>query len=497
MPKTQVGSVLFETIVDGAISIDTNGNIMQFNPACEAIFGYTPDEVMGRNVRMLMPPPYRDQHDEYISNYLTTGNAKIIGIGREVQGLRKDGSVFPMELSVGMSKHSDPPFFVGIVRDVSARVEAEQRVRDSEERLRSVFETAVDGIIIIDDTGRVELFNPACEKLFGYVPQEVIGQNVRMLMPEPFRGEHDGYIENYLTTGDAKIIGSGREVRGQRKNASTFPMELSVGHCEIGERPHFVGVIRDVTDRKALETALTDQADQLKDALERERAVNEMQREFMSMATHEFRTPLAVIDATAQRLSSTLGRATKDDELSRRLESIRNNVRRITQLIDSTLELAKADANEIDMECRDVDIAQLCRDVAGRLNEVEGIDRVKVQVGTGKLVSFADPHLIERTVENVVTNGLKYSQQPNPVDVTVKDDDDEIVIDIADQGPGIPTTELTKIFDRYYRVRTTSSLPGAGLGLHMCRKFLSMHGGTIGVTSEVGTGTTFTIRLPK
>src|SRR5258708_2534719 len=205
---------------------------------------------------MLMPQPYRHEHDRYIANYRNTRDPKIIGSGREVIGLRKEGSTLPMDCSVGEARQDGESILVGIIRDITERKLAEQALRETAARLRTLTETAVDGAILIDARGVVLIFNPACEKLFGYSADEVIGENVKMLMPQPYRHEHDRYITNYRDTRDPKIIGSGREVVGLRKDGSTFPMDLSVGEARQDGESIFVGIIRDLTSRKRTETEL-------------------------------------------------------------------------------------------------------------------------------------------------------------------------------------------------------------------------------------------------
>jgi PAS domain S-box-containing protein len=237
-------------VVDGIISIDEHGTVTTFNPAAERIFGYTAAEIIGQNVKLLMPEPYHGEHDEYIANYLRTGQAKIIGTGREVVGRRKDASTFPMDLAISVFRLGERRHFTGIVRDITDRKRAEEELRQAEERMRSVVNHVVDGIITIDERGRIESFNPAAEKLFGYAAADVIGQNVKLLMPDPYHVEHDGYIANYLRTGQAKIIGIGREVVGRRRDGSTFPMELAVSTFHIETRRSFTGIVRDITDRK-------------------------------------------------------------------------------------------------------------------------------------------------------------------------------------------------------------------------------------------------------
>src|SRR5256885_1841200 len=171
MPEGQDRSRLqavVDTAVDGVILIDAKGAILMFNPACERLFGYVAAEVIGQNVKVLMPEPFRGGHDGYLDNYQRTGERKIIGIGREVVGRRRDGSTFPMDLSVGETREEGQPIFVGIIHDLSERDRSEQAVRDAATQLRAVIETAVDGVILIDRHGAIQMVNPACERLFGY-----------------------------------------------------------------------------------------------------------------------------------------------------------------------------------------------------------------------------------------------------------------------------------------------------------------------------------------
>src|SRR5262249_11817623 len=251
-------------VVDGIISIDEHGTVTTFNPAAERIFGYAAPEVIGRNVKLLMPEPYHSEHDRYLADYLRTGQAKIIGIGREVVGRRKDGSTFPMELAISGFRMGARHHFTGVVRGITDRKGAEEELRQAEERMRSVVDHVIDGIITIDERGLIESFNAAAQQLFGYARAEVIGQNVKLLMPEPYHGEHDGYLRSYLTTGQAKIIGIGREVVGRRKDGSTFPMELAVSAFHIGPRRYFTGIVPDITERKQAMEALREREERFR-----------------------------------------------------------------------------------------------------------------------------------------------------------------------------------------------------------------------------------------
>jgi two-component system sensor kinase FixL len=240
--------------LDGVIAINEKGIVEHFNPACERIFGYEAGEVVGRNIKMLMPEPFHGEHDGYLSRYLKTGEAHIIGTsGREVTARRKDGSEFPMDLSITPFHLEDGRHFSGIVRDATERKKVERQIIEEATRTQAVMNTVLDGVITIDGRGTVQTFNPAAVRIFGYQPEEVIGRNINMLMPEPYQGEHDGYLQDYLTTGIAKVIGIGREVSGKRKDGTAFPMELGVNEMQVGNTRMFVGTVRDISERKRAE----------------------------------------------------------------------------------------------------------------------------------------------------------------------------------------------------------------------------------------------------
>jgi two-component system sensor kinase FixL len=250
MAESSLLRAVTETVIDGLITIDAAGIINSFNPAAVKILGYRPDEVIGKNVKMLMPEPYLSEHDGYLANYRRTGEAKAIGKGREVIARRKDGTTLPIELGVGEMRIGGKRMFVGIIRDITDRKEREA----SEAHLRNLLNTIVDGLITIDEVGNVLSANPAAERLFGYAEAEMLGRNVKMLMPEPYRSEHDGYISSYRDTGRAKIIGvGGRDVVARRKDGTTFPMELGVSEMKMRGKRVFAGIIRDITARKKAE----------------------------------------------------------------------------------------------------------------------------------------------------------------------------------------------------------------------------------------------------
>ena len=283
---------IFNTTIDGIIVIDAKGTIEAFNRGAEKLFGYPETEVVGRNVSVLMPSPYHEEHDGYLARYLTTGDPHIIGTGRDVTARRRDGTLLPVRLSVSEMRIGGERKFTGMLQDLTQRDRLDHDLQASDARWRAIVDSAMDGIIAIDQHGRVETFNPAAERLFGYTEQEVLGRNVDMLMPSPYHEEHDSYLSRYLATGRAKIIGIGREVMGRRKDGNTFPLHLSVGQITIGGQRKFTGILHDLSGRVEMETTLREQA-----ALAR---LGEM----AAVIAHEIKNPLAGISGAVQMLAS-------------------------------------------------------------------------------------------------------------------------------------------------------------------------------------------------
>ncbi len=238
-----------ESIGDSILITDADGTIQYVNPAFERVTGYSRPEVLGRNPRLLQS----GQHDETFYRRMWEALADGETWHGEFVDKRKDGGLYDAEATIAQIRDAAGGAigYVGVQRDVSDRKQAERELADSEARIRAIVETAADGIIMIDERGIIETCNPAVEEIFGYSREEMIGRNVSLLMPCPECEQHDGYVATYLQTRQAKIIGTGREVRGRRRDGAIFPLDLTISETRQGDRDFFTGVLRDVTLRHA------------------------------------------------------------------------------------------------------------------------------------------------------------------------------------------------------------------------------------------------------
>ncbi|MDZ4689716.1 PAS domain S-box protein [Terricaulis sp.] len=480
-----------DTAVDGVILIDAAGLVLMFNPACEQLFGYAAFEVVGRNVKMLMPDPHQAGHDTYLSNYQLTGERKIIGIGREVLGRKRGGQTFSMDLSVGETSEDGKPIFVGIIRDLTERKTAEKALREGGERLRAVVDTAVDGVILIDAVGTVQMFNPACERLFGYAAEEVLGHNVRMLMPLPYRHEHDGYLTNYHRTRTAKVIGIGREVSGLRKDGTTFPMDLSVGEAKQEGASIFVGILHDLTSRKRTEQQLV-QAQKM-----------EMVGQLSGGIAHDFNNLLTAILGNAEVLSARLGEQSDLKKLADVIISAADTGAELTQrlLAFSRRQVLQPDVLDCNALVQSMDLL-----VRGMVREdIE----LRIGVAAHPVVALADSTQLESAVLNLVLNAQDAMPQGGALSITSSEielDAESLgtnidvragryaMIAVTDEGVGMPREVRERAFEPFFTTKEVGK--GSGLGLSMVYGFVKQSNGHVTIYSEPSIGTSVRLFLP-
>jgi two-component system sensor kinase FixL len=474
------------------------------------MFGYSAQELIGHNIKILMPSPHKEEHDGYIARYLATGEKRIIGIRREVVGLRKDGRLFPVDLSVAEARLGDRRMFVGIHRDITEQKQAEEALAESQARIRAILEAAVEGIISIDERGVMQTMNPAAERIFGYSAEEVVGKNISMLMPSPYRDEHDGYIARYLATGEKKIIGIGREVVGLRKDDATFPMDLSVAEVRLENWRGFVGTIRDITKRKQAEKALHESKSNLEKTVAELEAKNEEVRvmtqqlwqssklasvgELAASIAHELNNPLATVSL---RIESALVQTPADDPRRRALGIIEQETKRMGELVANLLQFSRRGQEEIST----VDVRQELTKAMELIHHHirKSLITVVQELPENTPIIYADRQKLRQVFLNLLTNASDAMLQGGTLTLRtgpaiLESGMPAVRIEISDTGVGIPPEHLGRVFDPFFTTKEEGR--GTGLGLAICRRVVEEHHGTIRIVSVVGKGTTMHIVLP-
>ncbi len=387
---------------------------------------------------------------------------------------------------------------------------------DSVKLLEAIIDNAIDGIITIDSRGTVESINPAASALFGYEPSEVIGNNISLLMPEPDRGRHDGYIENYQETGVKKIIGIGREVKGLKKDGTTFPFRLAVSEVHYKSKNIFTGFIHDLTKERAAEDELRKHAIELEEkvrertkdliklvselekaksdvslSLEKEKELNQMKSRFVSMASHEFRTPLSSVQLSASLIEKYVERPDFQNVI-KHTNRIRGSVQLLNNILNDFLSLEKLEAGKVLVNKSDINLVQLAEEITEEMQMICKKNQHIVYQHTGDVGMFyLDSHLIKSSIINLVSNAIKYSGEDTFIEFSTEIKDDTCVICIRDNGIGIPVEDQKNLFEPFFRAHNTGNIPGTGLGLNIVKRYVELMGGLMEYRSAINEGALF------
>jgi two-component system sensor kinase FixL len=388
--------------------------------------------------------------------------------------------------------------------------------------LEAIIETAIDGIITIDQRGKIESLNPAALKLFGYTLDEVIGQNISKLMPEPDKARHDGYLANYRDTGEKHIIGKGREVKGLRKNGSTFPFRLAVSEVQYESRKIYTGFIHDLSKEKEAEerlqeyaaeleslveertkslkktvTALREAKEEVSLSLEKEKELNQMKSRFVSMASHEFRTPLSSVQLSAS-LIEKYAEPFHNANIEKHVHKIKNAVGNLTTILNDFLSLERLEAGRVEPAFQPFDLVKLSEEITEEMQMIAKQDQNIIYQHTGlESVVLLDQNLLKNCMINLINNAIKYSGENTFIEFNTEINEEQCLVTIKDNGIGIPDTDQRHLFQPFFRAHNTGNIPGTGLGLNIVLRYVGLMNGEVQFESEINNGTKFTLSFNK
>lgn len=396
------------------------------------------------------------------------------------------------------------------------------------ERLHAIVKTAIDGIITINQHGIIEFVNDATCSLFGYEPHEILGHNINILMPMPHSRDHDMYVNRYMQTGKARIIGIGREVNGLRKDGSTFPFRLAVSEFLLDGKIHFTGIVHDLSKQaeaeaevrrlnealatknqslEAMVAARTQELNQvveklrqseanLQTALESEREAGRMKSRFVSMASHEFRTPLSTIQSSAQ-LMVGYKTAEQQPHRERHYQKIKSAVEQLVGILNDFLSVSKLDEGRVENNPEPFDLIEFCESMKEEFNVFLKAGQVITQAtNQSDITVYLDKRLLKNIFTNLLSNAIKYSEKDTMIRCQIMRHRDCITLEIIDEGIGIPDEDKPYMFERFFRAGNAMNINGTGLGLNIVQRYLDLMGGTISFESQLGQGTTFKVMFP-
>lgn len=472
---------------DAIVAMTLGGVVTDWNRAAETIFGYPAAEMIGKPITPILPPGKENEEREILAR---------IGRGERIEHFetrrqRKDGRI--IDVSVTVSPLADEEGrIVGaskVARDVTAAMASQQALLEREAHLQSVLDTVPDAMIVIDTRGLIQSFSAAAEKTFGYTAAEAAGRNVSMLMPEPDRGRHDGYIARYLTTGEQRIIGIGRLVVGQRRDGTTFPMELAIGEARLGDKRFFTGFVRDLTEREQTQQKLRELQAELVH-MARFTALGEM----ASTLAHELNQPLTAVASYlngARRLID--GGKPADLPMARgAIESAAEQALRAGQIIRRLREFVARGESDRQVE----DIRALVEEASALalVGAREAGVQFTLQAADDVPPVLADKVQVQQVILNLMRNAIEAMSDGAVRELTVTIHSvagDMVQIDVSDTGSGIASDILPDLFQPF----VTSKPHGMGVGLSISRTIMEAHGGQLWAEPRPGGGTIFHMTL--
>jgi PAS domain S-box-containing protein len=466
---------------DGIITISETGEILSFNNTATHIFGYSSEEILGKNVNILMPEPYHSAHDGYLLNHLTSGHKKIIGIGREVSGMRKNGEVFPMDLAVSEVKQSGKiRMFAGIVRDISERKQAEEKLRNSEERFDLAISGANDGLWDWDMKAHTVYFSPRWKSMLGYAEDEISDA-----FDEWSKRVHPDELERVMAETQSFLEGKTahyrREHRALHKDGHyLWVLDRAIAKFDSRGNPYrMVGITSDISKQKQMDS---------------------MKSEFVSTVSHELRTPLTSIRGS---LGLVAGGVTGElpAQAKTMVDLAYKNTERLLTLINDILDIEKIQSGKMDFNFKPQALMPLIEQVlaanAGYAEQYKVTFNVTASLPV--VMVYADGDRLMQVMSNLLSNAAKFSHAGGSVDVAVTLQNEQVRVAVSDHGAGISESFHDRIFQKFTQADSsdTRHKGGTGLGLNISKAMIELMHGEINFESRMGVGTTFYFILPE
>ncbi len=469
---------IVQSLNDAIIVVDDRGDIVSVNSAAERLFGYETGELLGQKVEVLMPGVMRKKHAKHRHRYNKAPRSRPLVSGLSLQGMKKDGRVFDADIALTPIETEGGVLVSSTIRDISAD-------DTSEAYFRNVLESAPDAMVIIDHHGKITVVNRQAEDMFGYKRQQMLGQEIEMLLPDALRERHISHRAGFAANPQLRPMGVNLELRGQRRDGSNFPVEISLSPFASASGVFISSVIRDVTSRKAMEQELITARH---DAERAKRANNA----FLAAASHDLRQPVQALAL----LNGALRRTVKDSLALEMIESQQNSLDAMTNLLNSLLDISRLDAGKVEPEFEEFRIQRLVDRLFAEFSRQAKHKGLSFNAGRCDTIVRSDPNLLSEILQNFVSNAIRYTDKGS-VAMSCRQEDQGFWIDVTDTGIGIDPEQLNEIFLEFHQIKTPGvDKEGFGLGLAIVKRLADLLGHEIKVVSDPGNGSTFSIKLP-
>jgi two-component system sensor kinase FixL len=478
---------IIESAPTAMVMTDNQGMIVLVNAETERLFGYEREEILGEQIEILVPERFRQEHPESRTGFFTSPETRRMGVGRVLSALRKDGTEVPVEIGLNPIETEDGLFVLSAIVDITERKRHEEILRQSEERVRSIVDSALDAVVTIDEVGNITGWNPQAEVVFGWSAEEALGQPMaKLIIPPNWRKAHKAGLARFMQTGTGRVLNQRLELTAMRKPGVLFPIEITISPLRVGDRYEFSAFVRDITARKRAEEEIK----RINKELQRKN--NEMQQ-FVYTVSHDLKSPLVTCRGFVGLMKEDAAEGRWDDVLDS-VARIERATQRMGDLIEDLLQLSRIGVIRNDPEVVDVEklLGSIAEELAERLQQANA----RLEIQTGMPTVYADRVRLAEVFENLLSNAIKYGCRSGNGCITVggKKADGEVLYFVKDNGPGIAKEFHQKIFGLFQRLE--SNQEGTGVGLAAVARILEIHAGRVWVESEAGHGATFWIAFP-
>ncbi|UII30653.1 PAS domain-containing sensor histidine kinase [Fulvivirga ulvae] len=490
--------VLFDCATISILVVNEKCCIELSNPCAEKLFGYSHGELTGKSIEILVPKNLRTNHTYHRHDYFSSPKSRPMGSDLVLFAQKKNGAVIPVEISLGHYEIEEEKLAVAFITDITAQIRAKKMVAEREAWFRSIAENSPTMIWVADEGKSCTYFNQTWLQFTGcnINSERGIGwlDNVCPDDRKAALAAFDAAFDNrecYTT-----------EYRLKRKDGR-YRWIQETGkptYAPDGEFTGYMGSCTDVHDQRMaqeeLELKVIQRTRELNDTLEREKAVSEMKSRFVSMASHEFRTPLSIILSSVSLIEQYAG-TEQNERLNKHLQRIRASINNLTEILNDFLSIDKLEQGKMTLEFNVLSISQFVQDVLADMQFLrKDGQQINVQY-EGEDALALDAKKLRHILENLISNAVKYSPDGTVIDLQVQNTQGTLQIIIRDQGIGIPEEEQVHLFNKFFRATNTGNVQGTGLGLTIVKRYVELMKGTINFKSIPGEGTVFTIKLPN
>lgn len=462
---------LLDAVPAGVVVTRDNGDIVYVNAEITRLFHYEKDELIGKSIDLLLPDRFRAGHVKHRQGYSAAPTPRYMGVGRDLFGLRKDNTEFPLEIGLRPLVSDGEQLIIATIVDISAR-------KQSDERFEKVISASPYGQLLVDEQGIIQLLNPALLATFGYEKEELIGKSMDVLLPERYRDNHASLRNGYANSPSFRAMGSGRDLTGRHKNGQEIPIEIGLSPVLSGNTKLTLAAVIDITERKRLELNL--------------KQANAHLEEFTYVASHDLKSPLRGISDLVEWIIEDFDESTSP-AIKKNVDRVKSRIGKMERLIEDLLLYARAGKRT--KENATINLREIINGVI-ELQPVPSNFNIVTDIKLDMIQSARIP--LETVLRNLFSNAIKHHDGVDPViTLSARASGNFCLLEIADNGPGIPEAAQERVF-RLFQTLTASERAGSGIGLALVKRLTESHGGQIELITKDGVrGATFKVLWPR